>query len=120
MFFGFWAALVSFVHGISGRNSHSYVLQAVLMAAPFQQEKPWGLYMSCLICAGQAESVECPSGFEQRCCVLCGSYRMSQALVLRMMDEGQIFDAQRMRDWLAGRRVEGEVPVIELHEAIVV
>ncbi|WP_369986773.1 hypothetical protein [Pseudomonas xanthosomatis] len=45
---------------------------------------------------------------------------MSQALVLWMMDEGQIFDAQRMRDWLAGRRVEGEVPVIELHEAIVV
>lgn len=76
--------------------------------------------MSCLICAGRAETIDCPAGWEQRCCTLCGSYRMSQALVLHMMDEGQIFDAARMRDWLTLRRAQVPVPAIEPHEAIIV
>lgn len=76
--------------------------------------------MSCLICAGRAESVECSAGWEERKCPQCGCYRMSQTLVLMMMDEGQIFDAAKMRAWLAVRRGAVPVPSIELHEAIVV
>lgn len=74
--------------------------------------------MSCLICAGSAESVECPSGWEERCCALCGCYRMSQALILVMMEEGQIFDAVKMRSWLEQRRGQVSVPLIDAHEAI--
>ncbi|MFV3402731.1 hypothetical protein ACNFIC_02075 [Pseudomonas sp. NY15463] len=74
--------------------------------------------MSCLICAGQAESIDCASGWEARCCAQCGSYRMSQALILMMMEQGQIFDTPRMRAWLASRRDQGAVPSIERSHAI--
>ena len=37
-----------------------------------------------------------------------------------MMDEGQIFDAVKMREWLAARRGAVPVPSIGVHEAIVV
>ena len=50
--------------------------------------------MSCLICAGHAESVECTLGWEERRCSQCGCYRMSQSLILLMMEEGQIFDTE--------------------------
>lgn len=76
--------------------------------------------MSCLICAGQAESIECASGWEERRCSACGCYRMSQALVLMMMEEGQIFDSAKMRAWLHDRRIAVPVPSIEMHEAILV
>ncbi len=76
--------------------------------------------MSCLICAGSAESVECSTGWEERHCSQCGCYRMSQALILVMMEEGQIFDTARMREWLTTRRSVVPVPSIELHHAILV
>ncbi|MCO7519124.1 MULTISPECIES: hypothetical protein [unclassified Pseudomonas] len=74
--------------------------------------------MSCLICAGHAESITCPPGWEQRHCALCGSYRISQALVRSMMEQGQIFDAGRMRAWLVQRRALVTIPGIEPHQAI--
>lgn len=74
--------------------------------------------MSCLICAGQAESVECTSGWEERRCAQCGCYRMSQALILVMMEEGQIFDTARMRAWLTDRRAGVAVPTIDHGQAI--
>ncbi|GAB1619879.1 hypothetical protein PSN_5649 [Pseudomonas sp. NGC7] len=76
--------------------------------------------MTCLICAGHAESVECATGWEERHCSQCGSYRMSQTLVLVMMEEGQIFDTRRMREWLITRRGCVSIPVIEPHHAILV
>lgn len=76
--------------------------------------------MSCLICAGQAQAIDCPAGWEERCCAQCGCYRMSQALILEMMDEGQIFDTERMRQWLVARRDVVAVPSIEPHQAILV
>lgn len=76
--------------------------------------------MSCLICAGRAESVECSAGWEERSCPQCGCYRMSHSLVLMMMDEGQIFDAVKMREWLSTRRGAVPVPSIGEQEAIVV
>ena len=82
------------------------------------EEKQKGAYMSCLICAGQAESIECTHGWEERCCSQCGCYRMSQTLILVMMEEGQIFDTVRMREWLALRRVVVPVPSIDQPEAI--
>ncbi|MFB4391781.1 MULTISPECIES: hypothetical protein [unclassified Pseudomonas] len=45
---------------------------------------------------------------------------MSQALILEMMDEGQIFDTERMRQWLVARRDVVAVPSIEPHQAILV
>ncbi len=77
-----------------------------------------GAYMSCLICAGQAESIECAGGWEQRQCAQCGCYRMSQALILTMMEEGQIFDTARMRQWLLVSRDSMPVPSIDRAQAI--
>lgn len=74
--------------------------------------------MSCLICAGQAESIECTSGWEERRCSQCGCYRMSQSLILLMMEEGQIFDTERMRKWLMSRRDAIPVPCIDHGQAI--
>lgn len=74
--------------------------------------------MNCLICVGQAESVECANGWHERFCLHCGRYRMSQALILLMMDEGQIFDTGKMRIWLDKQRDFEEIPTIGLSEAI--
>lgn len=76
--------------------------------------------MSCLICAGHAEAIDCPAGWEGRRCLQCGCYRMSQTLILAMMDEGQIFDACKMRQWLEMRRGVMPIPTIDVHEAILV
>ncbi|MBV4514747.1 hypothetical protein ACF8R4_17375 [Pseudomonas sp. FYR_2] len=43
---------------------------------------------------------------------------MSQTLILAMMEEGQIFDTARMREWLRARRVQDAVPSIDHHQAI--
>ncbi|MEJ5039256.1 hypothetical protein KH389_10545 [Pseudomonas qingdaonensis] len=45
---------------------------------------------------------------------------MSQKLILTMMDEGQIFDACKMRQWLDTRRCVVPIPTIDVHEAILV
>ncbi|MCO7505910.1 MULTISPECIES: hypothetical protein [unclassified Pseudomonas] len=45
---------------------------------------------------------------------------MSQTLILAMMDEGQIFDACKMRQWLEMRRGVMPIPTIDVHEAILV
>lgn len=45
---------------------------------------------------------------------------MSQTLILTMMEEGQIFDARRMRQWLELRRGVIPIPTIDLDEAIMV
>ncbi|MFJ3486916.1 hypothetical protein ACIPL1_26410 [Pseudomonas sp. NPDC090202] len=76
--------------------------------------------MSCLICANHAETIQCPEGWEERYCPQCGRYRMSQALVLSLMDQGQIFDIEKMRLWLESRRRADSLPSIEFHEALLV
>jgi len=43
---------------------------------------------------------------------------MSQALILVMMEEGQIFDTERMRQWLATRSDQGSIPSIDQSQAI--
>lgn len=42
---------------------------------------------------------------------------MSQALIL-MMEEGQIFDTERMRAWLVSRREMMPIPTIDHSQAI--
>jgi hypothetical protein len=74
--------------------------------------------MSCLICAGIAESIPCRGGWEERNCPQCGCYRMSHALIQSMMEEGQIFDAEKMRHWLGVCRNVAPIPLIEPHQAI--
>ncbi len=74
--------------------------------------------MSCLICAGHAEKIETTDGWEERECQQCGRYRMSQALILTLMEQGQIFDTQKMQRWLEIQRSKVEVPSIEVHEAL--
>ena len=73
--------------------------------------------MSCLICAGNAETIERVQGWEERRCSECGRYRMSQALVLTLMDQGQIFDEEKMRRWLKAQRCAVPVPCIDAPEA---
>jgi len=45
---------------------------------------------------------------------------MSQALIRVMMEEGQIFDTERMREWLGARRNLESVPIIDHSNAILV
>lgn len=74
--------------------------------------------MSCLICAGNAERIKCEGLWEERDCPSCGRYRVSDALVLTLMEQGQIFDVHEMRIWLGERRKKGQIPCIEVHEAL--
>ncbi|MDH4552696.1 hypothetical protein E8E68_22645 [Pseudomonas sp. BN607] len=74
--------------------------------------------MTCLICAGHAHSVECATGWEERHCSECGGYRISQLLILAMMDQGQIFDTSKMREWLTTQRSLMPTSIIEPHHAL--
>lgn len=74
--------------------------------------------MNCLICAGTAERILCDGDWEERDCPSCGHYRVSDALVLTLMEQGQIFDVSKMRIWLAEKRRDGGIPYIEIHEAL--
>lgn len=74
--------------------------------------------MSCLICAGDADTIESQAGWEERDCGRCGRYRFSQSLVLMLMEQGQIFDTVKMRQWLDTQRMTIESPSIEIHEAL--
>lgn len=69
--------------------------------------------MTCLICAGPAEELACPEPWEERKCAACGHYRMSHALVLVLMDQGQIFDVGKARAWLVSHRSETQIPYLE-------
>lgn len=73
--------------------------------------------MSCLICAGSAERVQCQGDWEERNCPSCGRYRIPDALVLTLMEQGQIFDVVKMRKWLADQRIDNAIPCIEMHKA---
>jgi hypothetical protein len=43
---------------------------------------------------------------------------MSLALVLSLMEQGQIFDTERMRSWLKAQRCAVSVPSIDVDEAL--
>ncbi|MCK8682749.1 hypothetical protein [Pseudomonas umsongensis] len=81
-------------------------------------EKKWVIAMNCLICVGVAERILCHGPWEERDCPDCGRYRVSDELLLTLMDQGQIFDVSKTRGWLDRRRKEGITPSIELHEAL--
>ncbi|MDZ5436145.1 hypothetical protein T3H00_26205 [Pseudomonas fluorescens] len=74
--------------------------------------------MNCLICVGVAERINCHGPWEERDCPDCGRYRVSDELLLTLMDQGQIFDVGKTRDWLQSRRKGGVTPSIEIHEAL--
>ncbi|GAB6403945.1 hypothetical protein [Pseudomonas sp. MHK4] len=76
--------------------------------------------MNCLICVGAAQRIQCNGPWEERDCPDCGRYRVSDELILALMDQGQIFDVGKTRDMLNSRRLEGVVPTIEIHEALLV
>lgn len=76
--------------------------------------------MNCLICVGVAERIQCLGPWEERDCPDCGRYRISDELILALMDQGQIFDVAKTRGWLDSRRREGAIPSIEIHEALLV
>lgn len=76
--------------------------------------------MNCLICVGAAERVVCDGPWEERDCPECGRYRISDELILALMDQGQIFDIAGTRAWLNDTRKETGVPLIEIHAALLV
>lgn len=76
--------------------------------------------MNCLICVGAAERVMCDGPWEERDCPACGRYRISDALILSLMDQGQIFDVVKARNWIHARRTEGTLPCIQTHEGLLV
>ena len=76
--------------------------------------------MICLICTGVVERVCCEGSCEERDCPSCGRYRMANALVLTLMEQGQIFDVAKSREWLANKRLMEAMPCIEIEEALLV
>lgn len=76
--------------------------------------------MNCLICVGAAERVMCEGTWEERDCPECGRYRISDELILALMDQGQIFDVLKTRAWLDTRRSEGFLPCIQFPEGLLV
>ena len=76
--------------------------------------------MNCLICAGAAERFLCDGPWEERDCPECGRYRISDELILALMDQGQIFDVLKVRGWLDTRRTEGFLPCIQSPEGLLV
>lgn len=76
--------------------------------------------MSCLICAGTAARIRCYGPWEERNCPSCGRYRVADALILTLMEQGQIFDVDKTREWLPRQRLKVAVPCIEIHEALLV
>ncbi len=74
--------------------------------------------MTCLICVGVAERIQCAGPWEERNCPDCGHYRVSDELLLALMEQGQIFDIGRTRRWLKERRVEDFAPLIQADEAL--
>lgn len=76
--------------------------------------------MNCLICVGVAERVKCDGPWEERDCPECGRYRISDELILALMDQGQIFDVLKARGWLDTRRTEGFLPCIQSPEGLLV
>ncbi len=76
--------------------------------------------MSCLVCAGAAERIHCHGPWEERDCPDCGRYRVADELLLALIEQGQIFDVVRTRGWLDRQRVDTAIPVINVHEALLV
>lgn len=76
--------------------------------------------MNCLICVGIAERIQCHGPWEERNCPECGRYRISDELLLALIDQGQIFDVEKTRGWLDSRRIEVAIPAIEMREALLV
>ncbi|VEF11565.1 Uncharacterised protein [Pseudomonas fluorescens] len=74
--------------------------------------------MNCLICVGAAQRIHCSGPWEERDCPDCGRYRISDELILSMIDEGQIFDINRTRHWLENQRAEVAIPSIETSKAL--
>ncbi|HEY0289079.1 MAG TPA: hypothetical protein VGC62_19045 [Pseudomonas sp.] len=74
--------------------------------------------MSCLICAGVAQTIDESDQWEERDCPNCGRYRMDANLVLTLMEQGQIFDVEKMRLWLKHQRRTVNIPHIVAHEAL--
>lgn len=56
--------------------------------------------MNCLICVGVAERIQCSGPWEERDCPDCGRYRVSDELILTLMEQGQIFDVSKTRGGL--------------------
>ena len=77
--------------------------------------------MSCLVCAGVAERIQCHGAWAKRDCPAARDrYGIADALVLAMIEEGQIFDVSKTRIWLTIKRKQEAIPAIEIHEALVV
>lgn len=76
--------------------------------------------MNCLICVSAAERILCQGPWEERDCPECGRYRVSDELILTLMEQGQIFDISKTRFWLANQRIAAAIPSIYPHEALLV
>lgn len=76
--------------------------------------------MKCLICVGTAHRPFCLGPWEERDCPECGHYRVSDQLLLSLMENGQIFDVSKTRGWLASRRRLDWVPFIEVCDGLLV
>jgi hypothetical protein len=69
--------------------------------------------MTCLICAGPAEEVARQDHWEERKCPECGHYRIADAVVLTLMEQGQIFEVNKARAWLDENRSATRIPHLE-------
>lgn len=75
--------------------------------------------MTCLICGGDVETVQPIGDFHERnCSDGCGRYRVADTLFVTMENNGQKFDVQKTRQWLAVNRVTDPAPTITSSTAI--
>ena len=85
-----------------------------------QTMKTNGDPMTCLICSGSADRIQCEGPWEERDCSVCGHYRVSDELLLMLMEQGQIFDVDKMKAWLTDRHEDGVTLSIDIYNALLV
>lgn len=68
--------------------------------------------MNCLICTTPAERFASCDHWEERVCPSCGHYKISLLLISTMIEQGQIFDIHKTREWLVIERVSTPAPAI--------
>lgn len=68
--------------------------------------------MNCLICTELAEQFASCDQWEERVCPDCGHYKISLQLISAMIDQGQIFNIRKTREWLAIVRASSPAPAI--------
>ena len=76
-----------------------------------------GIFMTCLICDGQAAVVEPDGDYEERACPECGHYRVTGTALVLLKAHSWRFDLELTRKWIADHQSSGVIPTIDSAQA---